>query len=234
MISKLEYMKLNRKNSNYCIIFDMDGVLADTGPIHFDSWVKLGKEIGIEFTREYFEITFGQQSTSIIRKLVGPDVDELLIIKWGNLKEFSYREMVKDKLKPLPGAIDIIKNLKSEGFKLAVGSSGSPENVELLLISLKIKEYFDVIITAAEVKKGKPEPDVFLIVSNNLNINPRNCIVIEDAPVGIEAAKRAGMRAIALTTTHNKEELRDANLIVSDLSNVSVNAIKKLLGIENK
>ncbi len=225
---------LNVNYSRFCVIFDMDGVLADTGPIHFKSWVKLVKEIGVEFTREFFEKTFGQQSTTIIRKLVGPEVDEFLTIKWGNLKESYYREMVKDKLELLPGALDLVKDLNSEDFKLAIGSSGPPENVELLLTSLKIKKYFDVIITAAEVKKGKPEPDVFLIVSNNLNINPKNCIVIEDAPVGIEAAKRAGMRAIALTTTHNKEELIDASLIVSDLSKVNLNDIKKLLGIQTK
>ncbi len=220
--------------SNYCVIFDMDGVLADTGPIHFESWVKMAKEIGVEFTRELFEQTFGQQSTAITRKLVGSEVDRVLVKKWANLKEKYYREMIIDKLVPLPGVIRIINDLKSKGFKLAVGSSGPPENVDLLLTHLKIKDYFDDIITAAEVKKGKPEPDVFLIASNNLHIDPKNCIVIEDAPVGIEAAKRAGMKSIALTTTHNKGELVDAILIVNDLSEVNTNDIKKLLGIEIK
>ncbi len=219
--------------SNYCVIFDMDGVLADTGPIHFESWVKLTAEIGVEFTRDMFEQTFGQQSPTITRKLVGPEEDNNLVEKWANLKEQYYRKMIKDKLTPLPGVIKIINDLKSEGFKLAVGSSGPPENVDLLLTKIKIKENFNVVITAAEVKKGKPEPDVFLMAANYLNINPRNCIVIEDAPVGIEAAKRAGMQSVALTTTHDKEELLDANLIVSDLSKISINDIKKLLDIKS-
>lgn len=218
--------------NNYCVIFDMDGVLADTGSIHFESWVKMAKEIGLEFTRDMFEETFGQQSPTITRKLVGPEVDNNLVKKWANLKEQYYREMLKNKLIPLPGVIRIIKELKSKGFKLGVGSSGPPENVVLLLTKLKIKAYFDVIITAAEVKKGKPEPDVFLMVANYLKINPKNCLVIEDAPVGIEAAKRAGMRSVALTTTHNKEELIDANLIVSDLSDISINDVMKLLHIK--
>ena len=101
--------------------------------------------------------------------------------------------MVKDKLKPLPGVINLIRDLKLAGFKLAVGSSGPPENVELLITTLKIKKYFDVIITAAEVKRGKPEPDVFLTASNLLRINPKNCVVIEDAPVGIETTYKTGM-----------------------------------------
>lgn len=209
----------------------MDGVLADTGQIHFESWVNIGKEIGVEFTREFFENWFGQQSSDIIHKLVGLEVDTVVVDEWADRKEKYYREMVKGKLKPLPGVIDLIKDLKIAGFKLAVGSSGPPENVELLITTLKIKKYFDVIITAAEVKRGKPEPDVFLTAANLLKINPKNCVVIEDAPVGIEAANKAGMVAIALTTTHNRKELREANLIVSNLSNIRVNDIKHLLGI---
>jgi len=84
--------------SHYCVIFDMDGVLADTGPIHFESWVKLGKEIGVEFSKELFEQTFGQQSITITRRLVGSEVDHAFVEKWANLKESYYREMVTDKL----------------------------------------------------------------------------------------------------------------------------------------
>ncbi len=210
----------------------MDGVLADTGPIHFESWVELGKKIGIEFKRELFESTFGQQSPIITRKLVGSEVDEDLIEQWAKFKEKIYREMVKDHLKPLPGVIKILTDLKLRGFKLAVGSSGPSENVDLLLNSLKIKELFDVIITAAEVKKSKPEPDVFLIAADALSINPENCIVIEDAPVGIEAAKRAGMRSIALKTTHSKEELIGAQLIINDLSEIKVDDIISLFNLK--
>ncbi|UCC19071.1 MAG: HAD family phosphatase [Promethearchaeota archaeon] len=217
--------------SNYCVIFDMDGVLADTGPIHFKSWVKMATEIGVEFTKDIFKETFGQKSNTIIRKLVGPEVDNFLVEYWGDLKEQYYREMVKVKLTPLPGVIRIIKELKKEGFKLALGSSGPPENVEMLLTSLEIKDYFDVIITAAEVKKGKPEPDVFLIAAKVLNIIPKNCLVIEDAPVGIEAAKRAGMISIALTTTHKKEELLEAQLIIKDLTEINVADIISLFDI---
>lgn len=215
----------------YAIIFDMDGVLADTGPIHFKSWVKLAKEIGYDYTREFFEETFGQQSPPIVRKLVGPDIEEKLINQWADLKERYYREMVKDKLKPLPGVIEIIRILKEKGFRLAVGSSGPSENVLLLLNSLKIKEFFDVVITAEDVNKGKPEPDVFLIAAQKVNINPKNCIVIEDAPVGITAARRAGIKCIALTTTHPDFELIGADIITPDLSSINLDDILKLLGL---
>ncbi|MFX1379180.1 MAG: HAD family hydrolase [Promethearchaeota archaeon] len=219
--------------SDYCVIFDMDGVLADTGPIHYESWVKMAAEIGVEFTREIFNETFGQQSPTITRKLVGPELEEVLVEKWANLKEQYYREMIREKLKPLPGAIRIIKDLKSAGFKLAIGSSGPPENVELLLSQLKIKPFFDTIITADDVNKGKPEPEVFLHAAKNLNIKPENCVVIEDAPVGIKAAKRAGMMSIALTTTHNKQQLFGAQIIIKDLTEINIEDIKSLFDKNN-
>lgn len=217
--------------NRYGVIFDMDGVLANTGPIHFESWVKMANEIGKKFTKKLFDLTFGQKSVPITRKLVGPKVEQHLVEKWANLKEKYYREMVKDKLEPLPGVLKLIKDLKENNFKLAIGSSGPPENVELLLTVLSLKHYFDVIITAADVKKGKPEPDVFLIAAQNLKLEPKNCIVIEDAPVGIKAARRAGMPVIALRTTHCNVDLLDADLIVSDLSSVNIDDIIRLLNV---
>ncbi|MFW9826042.1 MAG: HAD family hydrolase [Candidatus Thorarchaeota archaeon] len=214
--------------SKFCVIFDMDGVLADTSSIHFESWVKLAEEIGITFTKSFFERTFGQQSPSIVRELVGQEADELLIRNWANLKEYYYRDMVKGKLRPLPGVLKIISQLKALGFKLAVGSSGPSENVELLLVTLQIKHNFDVVITAKEVQNGKPEPDVFIMAAKALNLPPENCIVIEDAPVGIKAARAAGMNCIALTTTHNEEELNGAQIISKNLTEISINDIINL------
>ena len=218
----------------YAVIFDMDGVLADTGPFHYESWVKMANEIGKTFKKSFFEATFGQQSVPITRELVGINVDQNLVEKWAQLKEQYYREMVKDKIEPLPGVIDLIKNLKSMNFKLAVGSSGPPDNVKLLLSSLKIELFFDTIITAEEIQNGKPSPDVFLLAAQNINVKPQNCLVIEDAPVGVEAANRANMKCIALTTTHDIDELRSADMIVKDLSFVNVNSIINLLNIKKK
>jgi beta-phosphoglucomutase family hydrolase len=218
--------------NNYGVIFDVDGVLVDTGPIHFESWVKMASEIGIIFNKQFFEATFGQQSIYITRKLVGRNVDPNLVEKWAQLKETYYREIVKDKIKPLPGVIELIKDLKANNFKLAVGSSGPPENVDLLLKSLKIEKFFDSIITAADVQNGKPSPDVFLFASQEIYVKPENCVVIEDAPVGIEAAKIANMKCIALTTTYDNVKLRRADLIVQDLSYVTVEDVIDLLKIK--
>ncbi|MFX0043185.1 MAG: HAD family hydrolase [Candidatus Hodarchaeota archaeon] len=217
---------------DYGVIFDVDGVLVDTGPFHFESWLKMANEIGKKFTKKFFDITFGQQSVPITRKLVGPKVEQHLVEKWAGLKEQYYREIVRDKLEPLPGVLNLVKDLKNKNFKLAIGSSGPPENVELVIKTLNLTQDFDAIITAAEVKRSKPEPDVFLIAAEKLKLDPKNCIVIEDAPVGIEAAKRAGMPVIALRTTHCNVDLLDADLIVSDLNSVNINDIIQLLNIQ--
>ena len=219
--------------SDYAVIFDMDGVLADTGSIHYQSWVKIAKEIGKRFSKEFFKSTFGQQSVPIIRKLVGNDVDEDLVREWADLKEKYYREMVRNSIVPLPGVLRLLKELNDLKFKLAVGSSAPPENVDLLLSSFKIAHCFNIVITASDVKNGKPAPDVFLAASEKLKIKPSNCIVIEDAPVGIEAAKNAGMKCIALETTHPVEELVAAELVISDLSKIRSKDIIKLFN-ENK
>jgi beta-phosphoglucomutase family hydrolase len=216
-------------SSQYCVIFDMDGVLADTGEIHLKSWQSLAGELDVEFTRQFFEETFGQTSIKILKKLIREDAEAEKLKEWSERKEYYYREMVKDRLEPLPGVKEIIKVLDNNGFKLAVGSSGPRKNVEMLLETLGIKSHFDLIISAEDVENGKPDPEVFLQVANKLDLNTRNCAVIEDAPVGITAARRAGMKTIALTTTHPRKELKDADLIIPDLSVITLDDIFELI-----
>ncbi|MBD3213398.1 MAG: beta-phosphoglucomutase family hydrolase [Candidatus Lokiarchaeota archaeon] len=216
-------------SDKYLVIFDMDGVLSDTGEAHYESWKMLADEIGADFDREFFEETFGQQSIPITRKLAGESPSKKEIEEWADLKEKYYRRIIKDKLEPLPGVMELLNGLKNHGFKLAVGSSGPPENVKLLLESLDLEDYFDVIITAADVSESKPAPDVFLKAAQKLNLETKNVLVIEDAPVGIEAAKRSNMKTIALTTTHPQDELMDADLILPDLRGLTVEQILNII-----
>ncbi|MFO8018331.1 MAG: HAD family phosphatase [Promethearchaeia archaeon] len=216
----------------YLVIFDMDGVLADTGPIHFESWKKMAKEQGAEFTKDFFEETFGQQAVTITRKLLGDDYSDDEIERLADLKEQYYRDMVRGELEPLAGVMDLIKQLDQKGVNLGVGSSGAEANVDLLLTTLNIKDYFDVIVTAEDVEEGKPEPGVFLKAAREVSVAPRNTIVIEDAPVGIEAARRAGMKTIALMTTHNRKNLIEADLIVENLKYIDIEDILELVNLD--
>ena len=213
----------------YAVIFDVDGVLIDSGQIHYESWKKLANEIGVAFSKQYFEKTFGKQGIPTLKKIVSKNVSDKQLHEWVELKEVYYREMIKDNLTALPGVIPLIKELKENSFKLAVATSGPPKNTTLLLKTLNINHFFDQIITAADIKNGKPAPDIFLMVSMNLNISPKNCLVIEDAPVGIKAAKKAKMKCIALTTTHERSKLVKADLIIDSLTEINLNIIVELL-----
>lgn len=216
-------------SERYSVIFDMDGVISDTGPAHLRSWQKLADEIGVEVTKEFFEKTFGQTSIQILKQLIEEDIEEEKLKEWSERKEQYYRDLVKEELKPLPGVKEIIVALYNNGFKLAVGSSGPRKNIDLLLETLNLKTYFELIVSAEDVRKGKPNPEVFLKVSKEFNIDPRNFVVIEDAPVGITAARRANMNTIALTTTHERKELKEADLIIPDLSFIDIDDIYELI-----
>jgi HAD superfamily hydrolase (TIGR01509 family) len=142
--------------------------------------------------------------------LFGPDVplEDLLAI--AEEKESAFRDIVRAKVPLAPGIISLLKALKQLGVKLAVGSSGPRENVELVVNSGGLSAYFDALIDGSQVKCGKPAPDCFLIAAKRTNVAPAACAVIEDAPVGIRAAKAAGMFAVGVATTHPEAELKEA------------------------
>ncbi len=116
-------------------------------------------------------------------------------------KESLFRELIKGKAEPLPGVLDWLRQFQAWGIKQAITSSAPPENIEVLVAELKIEEFFDAIVSGFDLP-GKPNPDVFLKAANTIQMEPENCIVIEDAIAGVEGAKRAGMKCIAVTTTN--------------------------------
>lgn len=210
------------------VLWDMDGVIADTGPYHFKSWQKVFRERGVSFTEENFKRNFGQRNDTIIRYGLGelPATDIELIARE---KEETFRKLVRSNLKPLPGVIDLIKSLGEHGFKVALASSGPIENIRLITRSLGIYDYFDAIVYGHEVAEGKPSPLGFLLAAQKIGIKTPRCVVIEDSIAGITAAKRAGMHSIAVTTTHPREKLSAADLVVDSLEEVSIKDIERLI-----
>jgi beta-phosphoglucomutase family hydrolase len=184
------------------VIFDMDGVLVDNRDIHIEAFQVLFKQLGLQATYDQILMTFGMVNAQIFDTLFGegafpPEAVE----KMGRDKEVIYRGIFAEKIEPAPGLIPFLKALKARGAKIAVGSSGPRANVEFVLERCGIAEYFDAIADGDMISKGKPDPEVFLLAAELLSKKPEECIVIEDAPVGIEAGKRAGMTVIAMETT---------------------------------
>ena len=220
------------RSNTKAVIWDMDGVIADTAPYHLKAWQQVFRKRGVNFTEEDFKRNFGQRNDTIIRNTLGLSTSQSEIEAIANEKENIYRNIVKDKIRPLPGAVNLIKSLAENGFKMALASSAPIENIQLITTRLDINHYFQAIVSGREVTKGKPSPQGFLLAAQRLGVEPKQCIVIEDAVAGVSAAKKAGMRCLAITNTHPRTSLTEADLIVDTLEEVSASYLEKLLTLK--
>ena len=207
----------------------MDGVLVDSYQAHFESWRQTARAHGLDMTEQQFSGTFGRTTREIITALWGDSVSGDRVAEWDDQKELAYRHILDADFPEMNGAAELLSALGAAGLKLAVGSSGPPENVELVLEHLGA-DLFSAAVTARDVTHGKPHPEVFLKAAAKLQIAPANCAVVEDAPAGIQAARRAGMVAIAITGTARREKLAaEAHLVIDSLNELSPEIIISLI-----
>jgi beta-phosphoglucomutase family hydrolase len=211
------------------VIWDMDGVIVDTGIYHFRSWQYAFQQEGKLFTEEDFKHIFGQRNDTNIRNMLGENITQSKIEAVSAVKEEYFRQSIGDGLKPFPGVLRMLNILKENSIAAAIASSAPLENIELILRNLAIRDYFQAIVFGKEVNEGKPSPQVFLLAAKKLEVEPFRCIVIEDAVAGVTGAKRAGMKCIAVTNTHSSDKLSEADLIVDSLQKVGLNEIEALL-----
>ncbi len=215
--------------NNAGIIFDMDGVLVDSREYHHRAFRRLGEEIGVPFPEELFVQTFGQANPTILRRWLGDDLDSERIRELGDRKERLYRDLAAAELEPLPGVDPLLRRLVRAGFRLAIGSSGPRENVEMILDRFGWRDLFSATVCKDDVAEGKPDPAVFLEAGRRLGADPSRCIVVEDAVPGIEAAHRAGMRCIAVSTTRPRHALSAAERVVDRMDALGPEDFRRLL-----
>lgn len=194
----------------HAVIFDMDGVLIMSEEAHCRAWQAVGASRGRQITHAAFLSCFGRINPDCVRILFGEDTPPEVSRAIADEKERAYRDIVRENLPLAPGVRELLADLHARGLRLAVGSSAPRENIDLILDAGNLREFFHAAVDGSEVARGKPAPDVFLMCANRLGIDPEHCAVIEDAPAGIRAAHAAGMRAIALATTHGAAELEQA------------------------
>ena len=211
------------------VIFDLDGVLVDTGWAHKQSWYDLAGKEGFSMTDEFFYSTFGMQNYQIIPMLLGRDAALDEINRLSDWKEQRYREIIVEKLVSAEGAKSLLSDLKSEDFLLAVGSSAPRANLELVLTRTDLKDYFDAYVSGEDVTNGKPAPDTFLKAAEKLSLDAEDCVVVEDAVQGVDAGKAAGMPVVAVTTTRNRSDLHRADIIVDSLAQLKARQFVDLL-----
>lgn len=190
------------------VIFDMDGVLVDNRDIHIEAYQIMLQRIGRQATYEQLLAGFGKVNAQIFDDLFGAGAfSPAKVERLAGEKEEIYRRLFAEKIAPVAGLVDFLKMLKDSGVKIAVGSSGPRVNVDFVLEKCGIAPYFDAIVDGGMVSRGKPDPEVFLKAAALLGKRPAECLVFEDAPVGIRAGKSAGMRVVALATTFKPEQL---------------------------
>jgi beta-phosphoglucomutase family hydrolase len=207
-------------NKPLAVVWDMDGVLVDTGVFHFQAWQDVMAKHQIPFSWEFFQSTFGMNNTGLLGKLLGATVDPELVKVISQEKEFRFRQLIHGKVQPLPGVKSWLQRLCASNIPQAVASSAPQANIDQLLEELSLCEYF-LAVLSAEFMPGKPDPAVFLKAANLLNVDPAFCIVVEDSIAGVEAAKRAGMKCIAVTNTNPTSVLQAADLVIDSLENLT-------------
>jgi beta-phosphoglucomutase len=215
--------------SSVAIIFDVDGVLVDSYRAHFTSWRQLYGELGIDYSEAAFAADFGRTSRDILCRTLGPDTPDDRVRLLDERKEALFREILRVDFPAMDGAVELIQALVADGFAIAVGSSGPPENIALVLEKLGCAEKVQARVTGADVKRGKPDPQVFQLAAQRLGLSSASCAVIEDAVHGVEAARRAGMTSIALTGTAPREQLAEADLVVESLRDVNPEILRTLI-----
>jgi len=191
------------RNKTRAVIWDMDGVIADTGPYHLKAWQKVFRKRGVDFTEEDFKGNFGQRNDTIIRNTLGEQITQSEVADIAREKEQTFRNLVRENI-PI-------------------------ENIRLVTQSLGIYHCFHAIVSGRDVTEGKPSPQGFLLAAKKLGVEPGQCVVIEDAIAGVAACKRAGAHCLAVTNTHPKEKLKRADLIVDTLEAVKINDLEELL-----
>jgi HAD superfamily hydrolase (TIGR01509 family) len=213
------------------VIWDMDGVIADTEEQHYQSWLFAFQKQGVDFSPQEVKDHFGQRNDIIIRAALGTKTTPQLVESIAEDKEIYFRQKAIGRTIAFPGVSELLQRLEKLSIVSAVASSAPHENVLLILKELKLEKYFRAIVFGLEVAEGKPSPQAFLLAARKLQVEPVNCLVIEDAVAGVMAAKSAGMKCIAVTNTHEGKDLAQADMIVSTLQLVGIDDIERLFNL---
>ncbi len=210
------------------VVFDFDGVLADSNPLHFRAFRALCEAEGFAGGEEVLHASFGLHNRDIMPRLAGRALSDEESARLADRKESLYRALALEHLRPVDGAVALVEHLASRGVALAVGSSGPGVNVALGLRVLGLAGHFPVVVSGDDAPRAKPHPDIFLRCARDLGVEPSACVVVEDAPAGVQAARAAGMRVLAVTTSCGAEKLSAADRVVASLRDVDAETLRAL------
>ncbi len=196
------------------LIFDMDGVIVNSNPVHREAWELYNRSLGIETTEEMHQRMYGKRNDQIVRDYMGPQLSDAEVFEHGAAKERLYRELIGPKLEAsiVPGVREFL--VRYRDLPKAVASNAEPENITFVLQAARLTPFFRAVLDGHQVSRPKPAPDVFLKAAELLGAAPQDCIVFEDSYSGVQAALAAGMRVVGLRTTH--DDLSGTAIAVDD------------------
>lgn len=212
-------------NDKIAIIFDMDGVIVNNHQFHLKSWLQFFDQHKVPMTEEeYKQKVNGRTMEEILTTFINPDLSKKELRALGEEKEAVYRDIYRPYIKPVDGLPEFLEELKVRHVPRAVATSAPPVNVDFTMEYTKLRPFFPTIVDDTMVTKGKPHPEVYLTAAKKLEMPPERCIVFEDAILGIQAGKNAGMKVIGVATTHTRKELEAENTdyVIDDFSGLTV------------
>ncbi len=214
------------------VIFDMDGVIVDNMKVHVLAFAEMCRRYGVAFDLEKFKPMAGRGNNEIMPQFFDAKlIEERGIPSLAAEKEAIYREIYAPDIAPVKGLRQFLEQMRSHGVKCAVGSSGCKENVDFVLDGCHVREYFDVVVNSDMVTRCKPDPEIYLKAVELLGVKASSCIVFEDALAGMEAARRAGIKTVAIATTLPRTEIQaqsDAAMIIDDFSEINYERLESI------
>ncbi|HXH29858.1 MAG TPA: HAD family phosphatase [Bacteriovoracaceae bacterium] len=206
-------------------IFDMDGVVVDNHQFHFKAWMEFARKYNYHLTSEIYRDQFNGKTNADLFKMIFGKISQDKLQSFTQEKEGLYQSLYGPHLKVLKGLEEFLEFIRKSGWKIALGTSAPPANVDFVLDGLKLRKYFDVVVDGTQVEKGKPDPQVYLQCCLRIGLEPKECVVFEDSLAGLESGSRAGCQIVAVATSHKAFELiPKTELILHDFTEA-----KKLL-----
>lgn len=217
-------------NRELGVAFDLDGTMIDNNSYHILSWQEFYKRRNRTFTSEEFVEHFnGKTNADVLKYIFHPNLTANEIYRYTHEKEALYREIYTPFIKPVNGLIKLLELLQQQGIPMVIATSGIPINIEFMFEHIPIQHFFTDIINSTHITHGKPHPEIYELAAKKLMLQPNHCIAFEDSVAGVQSAKNAGLKVIALTTTHPKSDLHQADLIVQDFTEISIEKMKELI-----
>ena len=216
------------------VIFDLDGTLIDNNSFHLKAWQEFYKKRNRSLTEKEYKKKFNGKTnadvlTYVFKEPLSPQEND----RYTNEKEDLYRKIYEPHIKPVKGLLNLLQQLQNAGVPMAIATSGIKVNIDYMFKHIPIQHYFKTVIYSAHIQKGKPDPEIYLVTAKKLNVTAKKCVAFEDSVAGIQSAKAAGMKVVAIATTHTPKELTVADKLIYNYDEISIVDIYQLLGIKN-